>query len=235
MKKLLAALLICLLTLSLPMALAEADVAVGTWYLHTVVLEGTEMNAADIGYDMIIIIEPDETASLSRAGQESITGTWKKDAESVTLEMSTTTWVLAIGDDESLTMEQDGTALVFRKEQPLPTDDAPALEFVAPEAFEGKWKVENVRIEGSLYPESAVGTNLTLTIEGTNVLWKQTGGMDAMPSMEAMIATIDGNSFSFTDSGDSKITCVLLEDGSMKMSMDDNGAMIFYLVKAEAE
>ena len=234
MKKLISALLVCLLTLILPVAIAEADPAVGTWYLYTVVLEGEEMNAADIGYDMMIITRPDQSAEISRGAQDAVTGTWKIDGANVTLEMATTTWEMVL-DGETLTLDQDGTSLIFCKEQPLPTDEAAALEVVAPEDFAGVWAVESVRINGVVYPESEVETNLTLTIEGNNVLWKQMGGMDTMPSMEAMIATIDGNSFSFTDSGDTDITCKLLEDGTMKMSMDDTGAMVFYLTKTEAE
>lgn len=234
MKKLISALLVCLLTLLLPMAIAEADPAAGTWYLYTVVLDGEELNAADIGYDMVIVTRPDQSAEINRGNQEPVTGTWKIDGANVTLEMSTTTWEMVL-DGETLSLEQDGTSLIFRKEQPLPSDEAAALAVVAPEDFTGKWAVESVRVDDVIYPESEAGTNLTLTIEGTNVLWKQTGGMDAMPSMEAMIATINGNSFSFTDSGDTNITCTLLEDGTMKMNMDDTGAMIFYLVKTEAE
>ena len=118
MKKLSALLLAAVLLLSAA-GYAEATDLLGDWYLNTIVMEGTSVSAADMGYEMTMSLNEDGTVHIDAMG-EAEEGTWKEEGGNVVIDTEYEAMTFTVGDDGSLTVDEGGVIMIFTREAPGP-------------------------------------------------------------------------------------------------------------------
>ena len=235
MKKAFAAMMILCMLLS-AVAVAEAGDVAGTWYLNELVMEGMTMNPADMGMQVTMELKEDGTAAMTSSIDGTTTeGTWAQDGETVTVTTDGDEVAFALADGK-LSADMGDGVMVFTKDQPEGETFAPAEPIqAAEEDFAGAWKAEYIGMEGSYYPVSLLGSDVTAKIEGTKITLD--GFM--FSNTELPLEYADGAlSMSGTDeeSGTSmSVQAQMLEGGMLAVQMDagETGSFSFYMVRAE--
>lgn len=120
MKKTLSVMLLLVLALSLffPTAsvLAEAMRVEGAWYLNAVKIEGIEMSPADLGLDMLMMLEADGTVLIQVTNEEDETATWSQEGETITVTGDGEAIIFQL-DGETLVTEDDEATMIFGREK----------------------------------------------------------------------------------------------------------------------
>ena len=91
-----------------------------TWYLHTIVEDGTAQNALDLGMDMFFTLYEDGHADLV-INDETTSAFWTEDAETLTLTVKDEETIYNKVED-TLENEQDTALMIFRREKPEPSE-----------------------------------------------------------------------------------------------------------------
>lgn len=238
MKKLFAVIIAMAMLLS---AAAFAEIT-GTWNLSEAVMNGTSMSPADMGIQITIVLNEDNSAVMSSNISEDgdKTGTWSLDGETLTITTdgeapSTLTYA-----DDKLVMDMgdEGSMVFTQGEVEAPYVPAAANTAAAVEDFAGKWQAVKVGMEGKYFPAEMLNQAFggeydpfTAEINGTSI--KIAGFMfgSALPELPATFA--DGV-LKIEVEGQFSIACQLLEDGAMSMAMSAGGQSFeFIMTKAE--
>ena len=235
MKKIFAMLLALAMLLG-AMAMAEATDVTGTWYAVEMIQGDQSINPAEMGLEITMTLNEDGTATMNGAGDPS-EGTWTFDGETLTIQEEGADDTVMTYADGNLTMGDDSMTMVFSQEAPEAEVFAPAAAVeAAVEDFAGTWKAEKIGLEGSYYPVSLLGADITATFEDTTITLD--GFLFSNTSIPLEYA--DGAlsvSAADEDSGMAMaVQATLLEDGMLELNLDagETGAFAFYMVPAEA-
>lgn len=227
MKKILSVILAALLMM-VP-ALAETVSVEGAWYLVAVAMEGMEINPADLGIDMSIVLNADGSAELTSTGVEPAAATWAFDGTTVTItEGEELPVAFTLTEDGTLVTEEAGLSMIFSREAVSATVIAPALENVTVEDFNGEWIGNAARTMGMYMPITELGLNVNVAIDNGSITLTMDG------ESTTGVAVLEGNALTCVlDEAD--FTMTLLEDGTLCMATASGEATLeIFCVSAEA-
>lgn len=234
MKKLISLLLILCMACMMVPAFAEETDLTGDWY------------ASFMGVTMTLTINADGTMSMTAPGEDgamnSQTGTWTREGDTLTLTVQDSPATATITGEE-LVMSEGGMELRFGREPAAPiTVGAPRTDAQA-EDFYGEWTVKYTEVMGAVADLSAIGMafpNLKLG-EGTVefIASSEVDMFASMFNMLALAATFEDGILrmeSTAENTSSTCTAELLDDGLLKLTMEDGSStpMVLYYEPAAA-
>ncbi|MGN0745186.1 MAG: leucine-rich repeat domain-containing protein [Aristaeellaceae bacterium] len=175
----------------------EGEPYLGVWYGQTMDMDGATFSLADFGIVMQLTFNEDGTALLFD-GEEEETSTWSVSSGTVRVD----TMQGALLDDGSLSLEIDGTKVIFTREgeaapESTPAPAVPVGDEGAP--FLGVWYGQSLEMEGSVFSLSDFGMVMVLSFseDGTVTLfdgeeentssWTVSGGAAWIDGMQATI------------------------------------------------
>ena len=196
----------------------------GMWYLNTLVMDGQEYSAADMGMDLTLQLNEDGSAVLN---VETVTEAfWRVDGDNVILSSSGTEIILA-PDGDTLSAESDGIKLTFGRE-PVEPGYVPAEPVAAQTVgeFDGVWEAFWLESYGMGIPVEAYSDEMG-SLFGTDTLAIEIrdGAVRWLGAEEAEDWTLDGGRLI----GSGK-ELALLDDGSLKA---ETGLGTLFLRKAD--
>ena len=235
MKKLISLVLILCMACLLVPAMADEDVT-GEWYLKTMKNGDTEYDAASIGYNLVMTLNADGTASMTMPGsEEPQSGTWTLEGDQITVDIDNSP-VSGTVADGAITLTEGEQVMTFTREQGEAIQLAEVNPAAAAEDFEGDWTIKYVSMAGmvidaSLSQEALPGLNIT------DSALKFTGesSMGTMFGDSALPLTYADGALSFVMTlGETSITikAEMLQDGMLGLTIDmGETTMGMYFVK----
>ena len=167
MKKALALLLVCLLALTAALTgVAEEASLTGVWTLTQLQSQGVTIDPAIAGLEMAITLNEDGSAIIEMTGVGSEAGTWTTDGETVSVtDASGAAMPFTIGEDGTLSIEQDGAALILtRGAADASAAGAAASPAGADASFAGTWTLTQMQTEGITADPTALGMEIVIVL-----------------------------------------------------------------------
>ena len=243
MKKLISLILILCMACMLIPAMADGTVA-GDWYLKIMIVDGTEYDAAAMGYNITMSINEDGTMTMTSPTEpDPMPGTWTLEGDQITITVDDEPASGTVTAD-SITMISEEYTMIFTQEAPVAITLADTKAAGAAEEFYGSYLCKYVDMEGSLMDITAMGYSTGMTVSESGIEIIPTNDDDMMAFTLGLLAlTPDGfedgalKLVSATNSDGLSAKLELLEDGMIKLSAvrsDINETMTFYFLPAVA-
>ena len=144
------------LMLCVSACLGEGATFAGTWYLHTLDIDGVEVNVADIGYRMTLTIRADGTYTTSVGDGQQASGQWALTDDGLRLNPGTEGGLTLAVDGSALTTDLNGSPATFLRTKPAATPVGTAID-AAWEDFLGSWELTGVWADGGYLPAMFYG------------------------------------------------------------------------------
>ncbi|MDY4138803.1 MAG: leucine-rich repeat protein [Eubacteriales bacterium] len=199
----------------------EGEPYLGLWIGLTMEMEGSAFSLADFGIVMQLTLNEDGTL-LMFDGEEEEASTWTVSGGVITVD----TMQGVLLDDGSLSLEVDGTKVIFTREgegsAPVSTP-APAVPVgYEGSAFLGTWYGQTMEMEGSAFSLADFGIVMQLTFneDGTMTLFDGEEEDTGAWTVSGGVALIDGSQ------------AVLQADGTL--CMEEDGTKVIFTREDEA-
>ncbi len=232
MKKIFAWVLALCMMLTCAAALAE-DIT-GEWSLIEIRVEGSSINPALFGMDMVFDFTADGTCRVTTSyGEESETAdaTWTQNGNAISVAVNGTVLYEMVLENGTLTMDGGLEGLfVFSRDAVEAAEAELPVAVLAENAdvFKGEWVLSAVSAGGALAPAEAMGAAGTMKIDDAKVVlaWSDT-------EMESEYTFGDG-SLQFAAMG-MEVSLALTDTGWLALPLEIEGtSMILYFVPQEA-
>ena len=243
MKKLIAMILIACMACMLVPAMADEDLT-GDWYLKTMSSEGTEYDAAAMGYSMVITLGADGTASVVEPDGTTETGTWAVDNGTISLTLGDDPAVSGPVTDGAFTLDTGSMSMTFTKEAVEAITVAEVTAAESADVFNGEWTCAYIESDGVILDPSSFGEEgqmpgLTISEEGF-AFTETANGYGALFNTLALSKTFENGKLAIAstlEGSDITGTVELLADGMIKLSMmsGDEPLILYYAPAAAAE
>lgn len=215
MKKRMAIMLAALMVsalISMPVMAEEADMA-GTWYVQSMEMDGTQMDAsvlALMGISYTLDLNEDGTAVLAM-GEQKLEGTWDEEG----LNTGANIVPLELVDGE-LKIDQNGGVMIFSREAAEAEEFsmAPVVENPELSDFNGNWNAVTFVTLGVPLPiKLSAATDINLQIQDGAVAYTE------------MIYDLNNNS-ELTETIEKEFTATLGDDGTLFVDFSDEHVLI---------
>ena len=226
MKRRIASLLALLLSAALLVGAAAetaGDDFLGTWYLNEALYNGARFSPSAIGIEVTLILNADGSALVVNSGTE-LPGTWSEADGSIILRDESEEMKLVFEDDSIVVDGEDGMRMVYRREPGSENPyEAPMLEEVAFEDFEGDWTAVSVNLNGVLFTIEQMGVKQAFAIGDGRVELIE-GESDPVELEYAQVE----NALELTDPDGSGVPMRLClhEDGALSARMEQSGGFV---------
>ena len=167
MKKLISLILILCMACMLIPAMADGTVA-GDWYLKIMIVDGTEYDAAAMGYNITMSINEDGTMTMTSPTEpDPMPGTWTLEGDQITITVDDEPASGTVTAD-SITMISEEYTMIFTQEAPVAITLADTKAAGAAEEFYGSYLCKYVDMEGSLMDITAIEDGALKLVSATN-------------------------------------------------------------------
>jgi len=163
-----ATLTLCALCASAP-AIEMPDF-IGTWYLHIIEYDGAQMNPAEMGMDLTIMLNVDETATIMSFGERNKQAAWVIEGDTLAVYVGDEAQFVFTLVGKALVSDMDGEIMTFRREKPDETIFASAKTNASLEDFNGSWIAYLAVFEGEMLPPEELLFDFQLTISNGQVV-----------------------------------------------------------------
>ncbi|MGN1019884.1 MAG: leucine-rich repeat protein [Aristaeellaceae bacterium] len=191
----------------------EGEPYLGVWYGQTMEMDGGVLSLADYGIVLRLTFNEDGTMLLFD-GEEEEASTWSVSSGIVQAD----TMQGALLSDGTLSLEEDGTKVIFVREEDADGAAPAAARPVGEEGepFLGIWYAQTMEMDGSVYSMADFGLFMTLTFneDGTVVSYDGEEEYTTAWTVSDGTALVDA------------MTLTLLPDGTLCLE-DESGNVIF--------
>ena len=230
MKKL-ASLLVALAMLCVMLPATAEGIPTGEWYLISMQMGETAVDPAAFGMNLVLTLNEDGTCTMDSGDGDPAEGTWTFDDNGLTITEADSEQTLAY-EDGQLKLDMSDGCMIFSQEKAAPVELPQVVPAESEDAFFGNWVLANVGMGGMVLPAEAAEITMTVNIEAGKAVFST--GEDEV----TVDTTFADGALTFVDStSDTEIKLETTDDGNISFTQryDEETAMVFYFVKADAE
>ncbi len=198
MKKLMTALLVCVLASTLLFGAGSASEAdprfVGDWYVHTYKIGDASFGAGDTGLIIVITLEADGTATRTDPDGSQDTGTWTSEGDSMLISWDEGGVLELLYVDGALVSVPEEEGLIIHLEGSPPKQTADARpdyrRDVKASDFDGNWMSVEITAMGVTIPMGELGERVDPLIKGGKLVALNGAAVDPSVTTQFVAATL---------------------------------------------